>query len=317
MSVAVLRLRAGQTSRVRVEFHRRSAGRAASFGWGRLTPAMTRKALREIADADAVVVCAGFNSCSETEGRDRTFELPDGQDDLIRRAVRANPRCVVVLNSGGGVDMRAWLDGVPALVQAWYPGQNGNLALGEILFGDLSPSGKLPATFEKRWEDNPVHGTYPPVTRRMPYREGVFIGYRHYDARDIEPQFCFGHGLSYTAFRYSDLRVRTSGAGDDFRVCASARIANVGRRAGAEVVQLYVAAPRGPTPRPPRELKGFARVSLKPGECREVRFELGPEALSFYDPDGQRWAAEPGACEISLAASSRDVRLRATAVPPG
>ena len=160
--------------------------------------------------ADVVVVAAGFDAESEAESADRTFRLPLGQDELIQEMVAANKNTIVVMTSGGGVDMNAWLDRVPALVQAWYPGQEGGTALAEILFGDVNPSGRLPVTFERRWEDNPVHDSYYPEagTKRVVYKEGIFVGYRGYERNRTKPLFPFGFGLSYTTFTYSNLSIK-------------------------------------------------------------------------------------------------------------
>ena len=162
------------------------------------------------ASADVVVVAAGFDSESEAESADRTFRLPLGQDELIQEMTAANKNTIVVMTSGGSVDMNPWLDRVPALVQAWYPGQEGGTALAEILFGDVNPSGRLPVTFERRWEDNPVHDSYYPEagTKRVVYKEGVFVGYRGYEHNGTKPLFPFGFGLSYTTFKYSNLSIK-------------------------------------------------------------------------------------------------------------
>src|SRR5213078_1298840 len=198
------------------------------------------------AKADVVVLAVGFDPETETEGSDRTFRLPPGQEQLIQEIAAANHNTIVVITSGGAVDMNGWLDRVPALIQAWYPGQEGGTALAEILFGDVNPSGRLPATFERRWEDNPVHDSYYPAagTRRVAYKEGVFVGYRGYEHKGTKPLFPFGHGLSYTTFTYGNLSITqgiTKGGSPEFLWAeVSFDVTNAGKRAGAEVAQVYV-----------------------------------------------------------------------------
>ncbi|HEX7174478.1 MAG TPA: glycoside hydrolase family 3 C-terminal domain-containing protein, partial [Pyrinomonadaceae bacterium] len=202
---------------------------------GAVDPAATALAAR----ADVVIVAAGFDPESESEAADRTFRLPPGQEELIRELTAANRNTVVVLTSGGGVDMGAWVERVPALVEAWYPGQEGGTALAEILLGDVNPSGRLPVTFERRWEDNPAHASYYPEgdTKRVVYKEGVFVGYRGYEKTGARPLFPFGHGLSYTTFRYGNLSVKPvvgRGAEDSGpRYEVSFDVRNTGAREGA------------------------------------------------------------------------------------
>lgn len=272
------------------------------------------EALKLAAAADAVVLAAGFDPESEAEGWDRTFQLPPGQDDLVRKVAAANPRTVVVLTSGGAVEMTGWLDRVPAVVEAWYPGQEGGTALAEILLGDVNPSGRLPTTFERRWEDNPVHDSYypEPGTNRITYKEGVFVGYRGYERGQVRPLFPFGFGLSYTTFRYRNLALRTPRpvAGAAPQVDVSFDVTNTGSRGGAEVAQVYVADRHAPVPRPPKELKGFARVELRPGETRRVTVTLDERAFAYYDVTGKAWRTAPGEFEILVGRSSAGIELR-------
>ena len=200
------------------------------------------------ANADVVIVAAGFDPESEAESSDRTFRLPLGQDELIREMAGANKNTIVVMTSGGSVDMNPWLERVPALVQAWYPGQEGGTALAEILFGDVNPSGRLPVSFERRWEDNPVHDSYYPdaSSKHVVYKEGVFVGYRGYERNHTRPLFPFGFGLSYTTFKYENLSITplafNTAAGDPPgpRYQVSLDVKNTGTRAGADVAQVYV-----------------------------------------------------------------------------
>ncbi|MHA1732970.1 MAG: glycoside hydrolase family 3 C-terminal domain-containing protein [Promethearchaeota archaeon] len=278
--------------------------------------------VKDPASADAAVVVVGlahkFFKSQDCEGKDkRGLALPAGQVDLIRRVSEVNPRTVVVLVNGSPVSMEGWLDGVAAVVEGWYWGQEGGRALADILFGDVNPSGKLPLTFPRNLEDSPAHvsqRTYPgtregkrggPVVH---YDEGVFVGYRHFDARGIEPLFPFGHGLSYTSFSLGNLELDATALADNGHLSASVDITNTGQLPGAEVVQLYLEDVEASVPRPPRELKGFQKVFLGPGEGTTVTLALGRTDLSFFDEESGSWVAEPGEFRVHIGASSRDIR---------
>jgi beta-glucosidase len=294
---------------------------------GRLHMGITREgtyvlpdAKKLAAKAEVVVVAVGFDPQSETEGADRTFHLPPGQDELIQEMAAANKNTIVVLTSGGGTDMNAWLDRVPALLEAWYPGQEGGKAAAEILFGDVNPSGRLPATFERRWEDNPVHDSYYPAagSNRVIYKEGVFVGYRGYEHNGTKPLFPFGYGLSYTSFQYGNLVIKPADASAKssgfsaplYQV--SFDVTNTGTRAGADVAQIYVGEAHAKVPRPARELKGFARVDLKPGETKTAMVTLDGRAFSYYDAEAKSWHADPGEFQILLGRSSQDIQLHSS-----
>jgi beta-glucosidase len=270
------------------------------------------------AQADAVVLAVGFDPTTEAEGADRTFRLPPGQDELIREVVAANRKTIVVMTSGGGVDMNAWLNDVPALIESWYPGQEGGTALAEILFGDVNPSGRLPVTFERRWEDNPARDSYyeEAGTNRIVYKEGVFVGYRGYERSGTRPLFPFGYGLSYTTFAYSNLSIKpvsvraTDGGSAAPLYEVSFNIRNTGSRAGAEVAQVYVGDTHSPVPRPLKELKGFSKVTLRPGETKRVAVMLDGRALSYYDTSAKGWRAGAGEFEVLVGSSSEQINLR-------
>jgi len=266
-------------------------------------------------DADAVVLAVGFDMSSETEDWDRTFALPPGQNELIQRILAANPKTLVVITSGGAVDTSEWLDQTPALLQAWYPGQEGGTALAEIAFGDVNPSGKLPATFERRAQDNPTYANYypRPGSNRVPYEEGVFVGYRGYEKNGTKPLFPFGYGLSYTSFQYRDLRVA---AQDDFSYEVTFNVTNTGRRAGAAVPQLYISDGHSRIPRPPKELKGFAKLTLQPGETRAVTLPLKARAFSYYDVQTKKWRAEAGSFGVLIGSSSAHIELKGAVMLP-
>jgi beta-glucosidase len=260
--------------------------------------------------ADAALVFVGYPESFETEGWDRpTMNLTGSQDELVAAVADVNPKTVVVLNTGAPVSM-PWLNKVAAVVLAYYPGQENGNAVARVLVGAVNPSGKLPVTFPKRLEDNPafINSSYPGC-REVNYGEGIFVGYRYFDKVDHEPLFPFGHGLSYTTFKYSDLKVPPKvKTGRPLQV--SLMITNNGNVTGKEVIQLYVADPDSSLPRPPKELKGFVKVDLKPGESQEVTFTLDKRALAFYDPYRKGWVAEPGEFQVLVGSSSRDIRLK-------
>jgi beta-glucosidase len=256
---------------------------------------------------DVAVVCVGLPEYFESEGDDRPhMELPGRQNELVEAVLSANPRTVVVVNAGAPVRL-PWAEKVPALLEAFYAGLEGGNAVARILVGEVNPSGKLSVTFPRRLEDTPAYINYP-GTKEVHYGEGIFVGYRYYDMRDLAPAFPFGYGLSYTTFTYSGLKLPAEvKAGQPVEV--SLTVTNSGQVTGKEVVQLYVRDVQSSLARPPKELKGFAKLDLKPGESQSVAFTLDERALSFYDPYRKRWVAEPGDFEILVGASSRDIRL--------
>ncbi|MHB1000675.1 MAG: glycoside hydrolase family 3 C-terminal domain-containing protein, partial [Armatimonadota bacterium] len=224
---------------VKVEYYQGGGEAIIAFQW---IPYVTlEETIRDLAKYDAVVYCAGFNNTSEGEGFDRPFELPKEQVEFIKALAEVHPRMIVTLNTGGGVAWDGWLDKVPAVIETWYSGQQLGRAAAEIIFGDVNPSGKLPATFEKRYKDNPTSPYYSiNDDKNTPYGEGIFVGYRGYDRNKTEPQFCFGYGLSYTNFGFSNLKVQENGSGAARTISVTCDVTNTGTRAGAEVDQLYV-----------------------------------------------------------------------------
>ena len=267
------------------------------------------RAAEAAARSDVALVFVGTSEEYESEGFDReTMELPGAQAALIEAVARANRNTVVVLNNGAPVSMEGWIDRVPAVVEAWFPGQKCGNAISDVLFGDGNPCGKLPMTLPRRIEDNPAYINYPGENGKVLYGEGIFVGYRYYDTKKIEPLFPFGHGLSYTTFEYGNLNVPAEVALSDDPIGISVDITNTGSREGKEVVQLYLRDVESSLVRPVKELKGFAKVSLKPGETRTVSFSLRKRDFSFYDPDQPGWVAEPGEFSVLVGSSSRDIR---------
>jgi len=311
IGIAMLKLQAGQAYAIRLEYVHRDHHARLGLGVRKVSELIEPEAKTLAAAADVAVVVAGFDPSNEGEGSDRTFRLPDGQDDLIDLVRAANKNTVVVITSGGGVDMTRWVDGIRAIVQAWYPGQEGGTALAQLLFGAFSPSGKLPVTFERRSQDSAVYRSYAPqADQKIPYREGVLLGYRHFDRVKTRPLFPFGHGLSYTTFKYSGLTVTPGVMPDNGLVTVAFDVTNIGKRDGAEIAQLYVGDGHAPVPRPVKELKGFAKVSLAPGESKRVSITLDRRALSYFDETAKQWKAEPGDFEVLVGSSAQQIELR-------
>jgi len=307
-------MEAGQSYKIRLEYFEAVGTATIGFGVSRAEDSVGRETKALAAKADAVVICVGFDPSSEGEGFDRTFRLPGGQDELIRQISDVNENVIIVLTAGGNVDMTSWIDRVPVLLHAWYPGQEGGRALAQLLFGDYSPSGKLAASFERRWEDNATYHSYYPEKgeKRVQYSEGVFLGYRYFDRSETKPLFAFGYGLSYTTFVYSKLSITPHSGTLDGPIEVSFDVKNTGTRQGAEVAEMYVGDAHASVPRPVKELKGFARIDLKPGETRRVTLSLDRRALSFYDVNKKDWSAEPGEFAILVGSASNDIRLRGT-----
>jgi beta-glucosidase len=277
---------------------------------------MVARAVAAAKAADVAVIFAGLphDWYYDTEGSDRhDLKLPYGQDELIRRVAEANPKTIVVLIDGGAVEM-PWLDQVGAVVEAWYPGMEGGNAIADVLFGDVNPSGKLPCTFPKQLSDSPAHamGNFPGKKGVEQYDEGLLVGYRWFDAKNIEPLFPFGFGLSYTHFDYSSLELFPQDGSNGTEVWVKCNVANTGSCAGAEVVQLYVSQAHPSLSRPPKELKGFARIKLEAGEHGDVWIPLDHSAFAFYDPARGGWVAEKDDFTIAVGSSSRDIRLTKT-----
>ena len=267
------------------------------------------------AQSEVAVIFAGMPKGFESEGADRPhMRLPGEQQALIAAVAAANPKTVVVLNVGSPVEM-PWAADVAAIVLAYYPGQEGGNAVARVLTGAVNPSGKLSVTYPKRYVDNPTYINYP-GTREVRYGEGLFVGYRYYDMKDIAPLFPFGHGLSYTTFAYSDLFVpETVQAGE--QVVVRVTVTNTGAVAGKEVVQLYVKDQVASLVRPPQELKRFAKVALEAGASQTLTFTLDDRALALYDPHKHAWVVEPGTFEVLIGASSRDIRVTGQFVVEG
>jgi len=310
---AQVELTAGRKYPIKIEMYEGAGGAGAILAWSfrsgsELDP--IDAAVEAAKKSDAAVVFVGSTERYESEGFDRKdCALPKEQEALIKAVATANPRTVVVMHSGAAVLMNGWIDSVPSLVQVWFPGQEAGEAIADILFGDVNPSGKLPTTFLKKWEDCPAFGNFPGEKGNVYYKEGIFIGYRYFDTRNVEPLFPFGYGLSYTTFEYGNLRITPEKGKEDGKIQVQFTLTNSGKVAGAETAQLYMNDEEASVERPVKELKAFQKVFLKPGEKKKVTWILDKSALSYYDVGKKDWVAESGKFNVLIGSSSRDIRL--------
>jgi beta-glucosidase len=307
-----LNLKAGEPFYLRVEYSKMKGDAAVRLEW--MPPLDEKERLAAFdglaaaaKEAHTVIVVGGLDHSVDTEGRDRTdMKFPALHEAVIRAVAGANPRTVVVLINGSPVEIGGWIDQVPAVLEAWYPGMEGGNAIADILFGRINPSGKLPFSWPKTLADSPSHKLARQDVETVHYDEGVFIGYRYFDTKGVEPQFPFGFGLSYTDFEYGGLQVVPDGD----KVKVSFTVTNRGKMAGAEVAQLYVGAPEGAADRPMHELKGFRKVLLQPGAAESVEIQLGPDAFATFDPKQEKWVVPPGDYTIKVGGSSRSLPLQ-------
>jgi len=327
---ATIDLNTGQTITVVADYLPGFAGNRFGLGIANEADMISEDVKRFASIADAVVVAVGFNPSTESEGSDRSFTLPWGQDSLIETVAAANPHTVVTLIGGGAVDTRRWLDKVPALLHAWYPGQEGGTAVAEVLFGKHNPEGKLPVSFDRAWEENPSASYYYPIKSadtalhvaesdrpavdyvipHVKYDDKLMVGYRYWTTTGKHPLFPFGFGLSYTTFNFSKLSVPST-ATSGSAVSVGFDVTNSGHVAGAEVAQLYVSDPSAKASRPERELKGFEKVRLAPGETKHVTLSLDARAFSYWDESAHKWTIDPGKFVILVGDSSENTPLRA------
>jgi beta-glucosidase len=295
---------------LRVEFYQKGGDCIARLNWYPQSQTVYGEAVEAAKNSDVAVVCVSTKG-TEGEGSDRPlFALPGDQAAIIRAVAAANKKTIVVLNNGTPVAMKEWLNQVPAVIEAWFPGQEGGAAIAAILFGDVNPSGKLPDTLALNRADYPDALNYPCKNQEVTYAEGIYVGYRHFDKADIAPLFPFGHGLSYTTFEYNRIQLSKSKFHPNDTVTVSVDVKNTGKRQGEEVVQLYIHDLSPKIDKPVRELKGFSKVALQPGETKQVYFTLIGRDLAYFDVPGHQWKADAGQYEIEVGASSRDIRQK-------
>ena len=287
----------------------------------------------DLSEADYVIIFAGLNHDNnrqltgggrdkktkkvlygnDSEGTDRLrLELPEEQIFLIKQTISINSNVIVVLLNGSPISMSDWIDKVPVILEAWYPGMEGGRAIAKVLFGEISPSGKLPITFPNEITDSPAHQssrTFPGENLKVHYEEGLFVGYRYFDKKEIDPLFPFGFGLSYTTFSYSKLTLNKSKISDNEDLNLSVTITNTGNRSGSEVIQVYIEHTDSTVARPPKELIGYEKIHLSPNESKNVIISLNPKDLATYDKASGFWKVESGKYRLMVGSSSRDIRL--------
>ncbi|MDR3740545.1 MAG: glycoside hydrolase family 3 C-terminal domain-containing protein [Terracidiphilus sp.] len=327
---ATIELTAGQTVDVVADYLPGFSGNRFGLAIADESTLLSEDVKKFAAAADVAIVAVGFDASTESEGLDRTFALPWGQDALIEAVVDANPHTIVTLTAGGAVDTHRWITKVPALLHTWYPGQEGGTAVAQVLFGKHNPEGKLPISFDRAWEDNPSYKDYYPIPGadtklhvvevghpdrddiipHVKYNDKLMVGYRYWTTVGHHPLFPFGYGLSYTTFMFSNIQApAVAKAGAEVQVTVD--VTNSGSTAGAEVVQLYVSDPSAKAQRPERELKGFEKVYLTAGETRHVTFTLDPRAFSYWDEAAHKWTIDPGKFQINVGDSSEHTPLHA------
>ncbi len=347
-SLATVRLQGGKTYQIRIVYrsiaHRRAELR---FGWvpRNQVTFFTPRQKKEIRNASVVLACMGFSQAIQREQADRPYDLTGPQNEYLSEAARLNPRSVAVIYAGAGVGMSKWIHQVGALLWGWYPGQYGNTAIAGIIFGRIDPSGHLPDSFSRHWSDEPAYNNFPGYPGVVNHRwqaepgfadfpsgdnaqckfaEGIDVGYRWYDKMHIIPQYPFGYGLSYTSFKIRHLIITSTGSGKDKLVRVSVTVSNVGMRAGADVIQLYVRPLTEQATRSYQTLQGFQRVNLRPGQSKTINFLLNWRSFAYFNSRTSDWVVPAGKYAIAVGDNSRHTPevaevsfLHVVEVPPG
>jgi beta-glucosidase len=296
--------------KIKIEYYQHHGSAVAKLGWSTPDDNPMKSVLEAAKSSDVAILFVGDGPNIETEGADReNLVLPRNQDELIEAVAKVNKKTIVVLNTGSPVFMEGWLGNVNAVMQAWFGGQEMSYAVSEVLSGSYNPSGKLPITFPKRWEDCSAYTTYKAKDSVTEYSDGIYVGYRHFEKKNIEPLFPFGYGLSYTTFEYKDLKTEIVAGVAQPEVNGSLNVSNTGKCNGAEVVQVYVRNIESVVDRPVKELKAFIKVALKAGETQNVQFKLNKNAFAYYNVEKKDWTIEPGKYAIQIGSSSKDIRL--------
>lgn len=303
-----IQLEAGKVYPVEVQYFQSGGGCSVDFKLNRVDPDGKARIKKELSAYDLVLVCEGLDKNLEAEGGDRTFALNKDRESVLEAVANSGVPAVAIINAGGNIESQQWEPKLKGLIWAWYSGQEGNRALADILFGKVNPSGKLPMTFERKAEDNPSFNTYSDQGgKHVQWTEGVFIGYRGYEKKGIKPLYPFGYGLSYTTFNLSDFNISVS----NDTITATASLSNTGKYNGAEVVQLYVGkAEASPVLRPAKELKGFQKIFLKPGEEKTFTIKVPLDALKYYDVNTHQWVSDPGKYNVFMGTSVEDIKQK-------
>jgi len=303
-------LEANKYYKIKLEYYENGGGAIVKLGWHLPNEDLISEAVSTAKISDVAIIFAGTNANYESEGFDRKdLVLPNNQDELIKQVAAANKNTIVVLATGSPVLMNEWVDNVSGLIEAWFAGEQAGNAIAEVLIGETNPSGKLPMTFPKRWDDCSAFNTYKKEDGTTRYEDGIYVGYRHFEKNKIEPLFPFGYGLSYTTFNYSDLNLSSKEISQDEKLIVRTKIKNTGKVGGSEIVQLYIKDIQSSLDCPEKELKGFKKVYLKAGEEKTIEFALDKSALSFFDPKIKNWVAEAGEFEVLIGSSSKEIKL--------
>ncbi len=293
--------------KIKLEYYEHGGDALVSLGWRSPNDKLMNEAISAAKNSDVAILFVGTSSNFESEGFDRTsLKLPDDQDDLINKIASVNKNTIVVVTSGSPVLMGNWIDNINAVVENWFGGDEIGNAITDVLIGNYNPSGKLPITFPKRWEDCSAYNSYHKQDSVSVYSDGIFVGYRFFDKNNIEPLFPFGYGLSYTKFDYKKINVKSSG--DKYTITFDLK--NTGKVKGTEIPQLYIHDTKPIIEKAPKELKRFDRVTLNPGETKNIKFELSKNDFKYFDPAKHEWQVNPGNYEILIGSSSRDIKLK-------
>ncbi|MHB8339004.1 MAG: glycoside hydrolase family 3 C-terminal domain-containing protein, partial [Ignavibacteriaceae bacterium] len=310
-ATATVQMVKGEPFFIRIDYHENTGDASCFLDWQmpkdkNIVEKETKSLDKEVMNADAVVFVGGIDHSLDSEGRDRlNIDFPKSQQDIINHIGKINPKTIVVLINGSPLKLGGWINNVPSVLEAWYGGSRAGTAVASALFGDIDPSGRLPFSWPKRLSDSPSHAIGSENKDFVYYKEGILVGYRYYLTKNVKPEFPFGYGLSYTNFKYSKLNiVKKKGS-----IIASVEVKNTGKRYGAEVVQLYIHAEKSLVERALRELKGFQKVFLKPGETKEISLTLSPVDFAFYDVNKKAWHVEEGKYDIQIGSSCADIKL--------
>jgi len=303
-----MKMTAGKEHDIKLEYYENGGSASCKFGWTPPGEDPKFAAIDAAKNSDIVLFFAGTSNQYESEGFDRPdINLPKDQDKLIKELADVNKNIIVVINSGSPVILENWIDDVKGIVQVWFGGSEMSKATVDVLSGAYNPSGKLPVTYPKSLEDCSAHKLYKAQDSVTVYSDGIYVGYRHFEKNDIEPRYPFGYGLSYTSFKYSNLKLE-KGNGPSVKVIFD--LTNAGKVEGAEAVQVYVGEVNPKIDRPGKELKGFKKLNLKPGETKKVEITLDKDSFSYWNPATKNWTMDSGDFEILVGSSSSDIKLK-------
>lgn len=306
-------LDAGKNYSIKLEYYENGGDAVVKLGWREQNDNLLLEAVNLAKTSDVVLVFAGTSYQYETEGRDRNdLLLPNNQDKLITEISKVNKNVVVILTTGSPVLMNDWLDDIKGLVQLWFAGSEGGNAIADVLLGNVNPSGKLPMTFPKLWEDCSPFDSYKKIDSVTYYSDDIFVGYRHFENKKIKPLFPFGYGQSYTSFEYDNIKLSANEMYANQIIDLTFEITNSGKMKGAETAQMYIRDIKSSLIRPIKELKGFAKIELNPGETKTVSMKINKSSLSFYDEITESFITEPGEFEVLIGSSSEDIKLNKT-----